>query len=202
MNTKTILVILGGFFGIFVLAGVLLWRFGAQPPQVDSELILGGSRNVRGEGVHVVVEFSDFQCPACAATQPALEELKQQYGDRFKLVYRHYPLSSIHPNALRAAHASEAAGRQGKFWEYHDILFTRQEEWKDNKNDDNFLSYAQELGLSVEQFKNDIESEEIRGVVAKDSLDANRLRLSGTPSFFLDGEKVTIQDLIVRLGSL
>src|SRR5690606_29220292 len=96
-----------------------------------------------------VVEFGDMQCPACASAHPVVKQIINEYGDNpdFNFVFRHFPLSSIHPHAQISAEAVEAAGDQGKFWEMHDLLFTRQSEWASGGNPlDKFVAYAGELG--------------------------------------------------------
>jgi protein-disulfide isomerase len=80
-----------------------------------------------------LIEYSDFQCPACGFYFPLLKKLEEEFGENIAIVYRHFPLSSVHPNAKFAAYAAEAAGKQGKFWEMHDLIFTNQSEWSDKK---------------------------------------------------------------------
>lgn len=139
----------------------------------------------------VLVEYSDFQCPACRLYSPILKQLGQDFGNELKIVYRHFPLAQIHRNALGAALASEAAGLQGKFWEMHDLLFENQDGWKDSVNSQGlFESYAKIIGLDVVKFTIDMESE-----VALDNVRASynsgvKLGLQGTPSFFLNGKKI------------
>ena len=98
--------------------------------------LTGGSDWIRGNGEAraVVVEYSDFQCPACAAYEPVVDRMLEELGDQVVLVYRHYPLTSIHNNAQLAAQAAEAAGLQGKFWEMHDQLFLQQTVWSEVKD--------------------------------------------------------------------
>lgn len=129
-----------------------------------------------------IVEYSDFQCPFCARVVPTLDQLRETYGDRVKLVYKHLPLR-IHPEAPGAAAAAEAAGLQGKFWEMHDKIFAGQRELSDAK----YVEWARALGLDLERFEKDRRSEAVRARIAKDEAEANRLGVSGTPAFFING---------------
>lgn len=139
----------------------------------------------------VLVEYSDFQCPACRSYYFLMKEIKVKFADRIAFVYRHFPLTSIHPNAELAARAAEAAGRQGKFWEMHDLLFEKQDEWSRVADiGPMFDSYAVLLNISVEQFKKDWLSDEIKNFVRAQKNHSIRLGLQGTPSFFINGEQI------------
>ena len=138
-----------------------------------------------------LIEYSDFQCPACATYYPMLQRLVEEMGDQIKFIYRHFPLSSIHPQADLAAQASEAAGVQGYFWEMHDLLFEKQSEWSGQKNaKDIFIGYARELGLDIELFSADIDSRAVKKIVSDDKISGNQAFVSGTPTLFLNGEKI------------
>ncbi len=138
-----------------------------------------------------LVEYSDFQCPACAQFYPVVNEIMDQYGDRIAFEYKHFPLISIHPNAMGAAKAAEAAGQQGKFFEMHDKLFENQSVWSNSANPTAFfLTYAEELSLDVELFKRHLKSAMIENSI-EDSFNAARdLGLSGTPTFYLNGTQM------------
>ncbi len=139
----------------------------------------------------VLIEYSDFQCPACGAYYPVVKQLSEAYGDTIAIVYRHYPLVNIHPNAMPAARAAEAAGKQDKFFAFHDILFEKQSEWSTAPNEvELFTNYAQSIGLSVEQFKTDMQSSEINDLVKEDIASGTALKVNATPSFFLQGVKI------------
>ncbi len=138
-----------------------------------------------------LVEYGDFQCPACGAYFPILKQVEQEFGDRIAFVYRHFPLRQIHANAENAARASEAAALQGEFWGMHDMLFEKQGEWSSKGNvKDLFLDYAVSLGLNKEQFLVDIDSSVVEDHVQKDLDDAVRDGLDSTPSFFLAGTRL------------
>jgi protein-disulfide isomerase len=139
----------------------------------------------------VLIEYSDFQCPACGFYFPLFKKLEEEFGENIAIVYRHFPLSSIHPNAKAAAYVAEAAGKQGKFWEMHDMLFSNQNKWSDKRNvDEIFVGYAQSLNLNIDQFKKDFSSKEIRQKIENSYQNALRLGLDSTPSFFLNGKKI------------
>ncbi len=140
-----------------------------------------------------IIEFSDFQCPFCGRfyTQTELQ-LKKDYVDTGKVlfVYRDFPLSSIHPNAQKAAEASECADEQGKFWEYHDLLFTKQDPWADTDGITAFKQYAKDLGLNTGQFNSCLDTGKYASEVDKDFQDGSNAGVSGTPSFFINGQQV------------
>ena len=152
-----------------------------------------------------MVEFSDLQCPACKAAQPLVTQLKNQYGDSVKFIYRHFPLDSIHPNARLAAQASEVAADEGKFWEYHDLLFAQQEEWSGiaDKNDllEKFSEYASQLQIDKESFLEKIESQDIAERVASDANLGASLQVSATPTFFVNGQQTAAPQLITAVES-
>jgi len=131
-----------------------------------------------------IVEFSDFQCPYCASQQPILKKIKRAYGDQVNILYKHIPLP-IHPFAQRAAEASECARDQDKFWEYHDLLFDQQ----DSISEVLFSQLAQQLGLSISQFNQCLASGAKKSVVQTDLAEAQSLMISGTPTFFINGQR-------------
>jgi protein-disulfide isomerase len=129
-----------------------------------------------------IIEFSDFQCPFCQKSVPVLQELRRMYGDKISLIYRDFP-GQNHPNAFAAAEASECAHEQGKFWEYHDLLFNRQapdRPW-------NFEGLAAESGLDVDAFRGCVNRGRFRTEVRKDLEDGLRLGVTSTPTFFVNG---------------
>lgn len=139
----------------------------------------------------VLMEYSDFQCPACRSYYPIMREITTEFGDKALFIYRHFPLISIHFNAEFAARASEAASKQGKFWEMHDLLFEKQNEWA-NAADPSpmFESYATLIGLNIDQFKLDFKSPEVRDFVRAQRTHAVQSGLQGTPSFFINGKQI------------
>lgn len=137
------------------------------------------------------VEYGDFQCPACSAYYPIIKQLQEEYGDRVQFVFRHFPLTTVHRNAAAAARAAQAAGAQGKFWEMHDLLFSRQSSWSESFGaPDIFAQYAQELGLDQGKFKSDTASDAINQAIDADVQGAGDIGVNATPTFFLEGKKL------------
>ncbi|MCB9818594.1 thioredoxin domain-containing protein [Candidatus Nomurabacteria bacterium] len=138
-----------------------------------------------------LVEYSDFQCPACAQFNPYIEELMAEHGDDLRFEYRHFPLINIHPQAVPAAKAAEAAGQQGKFWEMHDKLFENQSTWtRSSSPSAAFNQYAEELGLDMAKFKLHLNSSTITDSINESFEDARARNFTGTPSFLLNDEKM------------
>lgn len=142
----------------------------------------------------VLIEYGDFECPGCAAAHPGIKTLLAEYGDRISFVFRNFPLASIHPNARAAAAAAEAAGQQGKYWEMHDLIYENQSAWKGasgTERTDIFASYAEQVGVNAEQFATDIASSEVNQKVLFDQALGNKQAVDATPTFFLNGEKLS-----------
>ncbi len=140
-----------------------------------------------------VVEFLDFECEACGAAYPVVEQLREQYKDRVTFIARYFPIPS-HKNAMNAAMAAEAAGRQGKFTEMYSKLFQTQTQWAERQDDQSTVlrSVAESLGLDMRQYDKDIADPTLRIRVMKDQTDGVQLGVAGTPTFFLNGEKLTL----------
>ncbi|PLS82035.1 disulfide bond formation protein DsbA [Candidatus Saccharibacteria bacterium] len=141
----------------------------------------------------VLFEYGDFQCPSCGNAYPIVKQVKEKYKDQIAFVYRNYPLTSIHPHALAASTAAEAAGKQGKFWEMHDKLFENQQAWSSVNPEVRtqvFEGYARELGLNIDQFNKDLRSEDVKNKVARDRQIGRDIGVSGTPTFFLQGRQL------------
>lgn len=140
---------------------------------------------------NVLIEYSDFQCPACAAYSKILSGVTTVFKDTV-FVYRYFPLEQIHKNAVISALAAESAGAQGKYWEMHDMLFDKQLEWQDLADPlEKFAEYALAIGVqNVEQFKSDITSKKFMSRVEKNNNEALGLSLPGTPSFFFNGHSI------------
>lgn len=202
MNMKTMLTFMGITIGILVGVGVLLWQFGSATAKPLAD-VAGDMRLKKGEGSVVVVEFSDFQCPACAAVHEPLKQVLAKYEGKVSYVHRHFPLTSIHKNALSASQAAEAAYNQGKFFEYGDVLFTKQAEWEGLADpSEKYISYAKELGMDTNKFEADFKSREVADRVSADMIYANRHALSGTPTFFVNGVQLDFTNLEAKLAEL
>ncbi|HSH18540.1 MAG TPA: thioredoxin domain-containing protein [Candidatus Saccharimonadales bacterium] len=152
------------------------------------------TNHVKGQGASGVTltEYGDFQCPACGQYYPLVKQLYQKYQGDIKLQFRNFPLFQIHPNAIAASRAAEAADLQGKFWEMHDMLYENQQSWSPSQNpQSSFEQYARELGLNVEKFKTDYKSNQVNDRVQADLREGQRLDVSSTPTFFIDGKKIS-----------
>ncbi len=193
MNSETKL-FLGIILATVVIIGGSVFAFSrpTNAPKVDPKLLIANDSYAAGPSSASVtmVEFGDFQCPACGAYHTVVKKLQEANKDTLRLVFRHYPLPS-HPNALPAARAVEAAGKQGKFWEMYDRVYTGQREWSAEKNAmDIFKGYAKELNLNVEQLEKDAASPEIQQRIDRDVSDADVLGINATPTFYINGEKI------------
>ncbi|MDO8492791.1 MAG: DsbA family protein [bacterium] len=147
---------------------------------------------VRGNGKVVLMEYSDFQCPACKAYFPLVEELIKEMGDKITFVYRNFPLTQ-HANAQVSARAAEAAGRQGKFWEMYQKLFENQDTWAELSSSEAgaiFKGYAKDIGLDLSKFDSDYVDPNIKGKILNDYKSGINLKVEGTPTFFLNGKKI------------
>jgi Na+/H+ antiporter NhaA len=161
--------------------------FGTAQPLVDLDREVDPERDhVRGpmEAPVTMVEYGDFECPYCGRAEPVVRELLGDFGD-VRYVWRHLPLSDVHPNAQLAAEASEAAARQDAFWEMHDLLLDNQ----DALEPMDLMRYAEQLGLDVERFTNDLREHEGAAEIAEDVDSADISGVSGTPTFFINGQR-------------
>lgn len=202
MNIKSVVIFIVVTLGVLLGVGGLLWQFGTEEVK-PIEDIAGEMRHVRGSGEVILVEFSDFQCPACQSVQEPLTQILDKYEGKVEFVYRYFPLNTIHKNAQIAAQAAEAAGRQDKFWQMHDKLFETQSEWEGIADPrEMMVGYAQEIGIDKDKFASELESQEVRDGVNNDSLAATRYQLTGTPTFFINGVKVEFGQIEAKLASL
>jgi Na+/H+ antiporter NhaA len=139
----------------------------------------------RGDAPVTLVEYGDFECPYCGQAEGVLRELLRDAADDVRYVWRHLPLTDVHPNAELAAQASEAAAAQGVFWEMHDVLLEHQHAL----TPDDLMRYAGELELDVERFSDDLEKQTFAPRIAEDVDGADRSTVSGTPTFFINGRR-------------
>jgi protein-disulfide isomerase len=154
------------------------------------------SAHIRGnpDASVTVEEFADFQCPPCGQFAGFAEQLLREYDSRVRVVFRNFPLPG-HEHAREAALAAEAAGFQGKFWEMHDTLYREQEAWSKAPNArELFESYAGTLGLNVDQFKKDMDSDKARERVDSDHALADSLGIKVTPTLFINNRPVDPKD--------
>ena len=203
MNKNTIIISIVSVLGTFLLLfGV--YKLVNQPIQTDfpqvKQLKANDHTKWSSDKKNLLIEYSDFQCPACKNAHNILKDIEASGSADFSItkkvtfVYRHFPLSQIHNKANVAAYAAEAAGKQDKFWEMTDLLFDNQQTWKESNNpqQEDFVNYAKELKLDLEKFKKDSDSSEVKNQVAEDLKDADQMGINSTPTFFLNGQKVNV----------
>lgn len=151
----------------------------------------------------VVKEYADFQCPGCGAFFPIVKEVKEKYKDKITFQFIHFPLSQIHQNALSAHRAAEAAGNQGKFWEMHDLLYNNQNSWNTSTLISRDLeAFAQQLNLDMTKYKTDYASSQTNNIIQADIKTGQELKVTGTPTFFIDGKQVEDNNTISTVGTL
>jgi protein-disulfide isomerase len=146
---------------------------------------VGPHDHVRGsrDAPLLLVEYGDFQCPHCIAAHGEVKRVLKRMGPTLGFVYRHFPLSTIHPRAHVAAEASEAAGAQRRFWDMHDLLF----EHPDQLEDEDLMNYADALDLDIQQFATDLGTGVHAPKVRADFMTGVRSGVNGTPTFFVNG---------------
>lgn len=165
----------------------------ANPAGQTANVTVTDTDHVRGKvGAKVtLVEFGDFQCPACGAYETLVRKVTTDNKDTLQVVFRHFPLTQLHPNALLAAKASEAASLQGKFWEMHDVLYDKQKDWSGAMNArDLIIIYATNLGLDVKKFTDDLNSPAIEAKIQAEYKEGITLGIQGTPTFFVNGKMI------------
>ncbi len=172
---------------------------------VNANAVLSGSEASGQIGDHVygnkdskvlLIEYGDFQCPGCASAYPTVQTVKEEYKEDMAFVFRNFPLTSIHPHALVAAASAEAAARQGKYWQMHDVLYTSQQEWSQASASDRsviFEQYARDAGLDVNRFKEDLADPEITKKINFDLALGKEQGAESTPTFILNG-RILSQD--------
>jgi protein-disulfide isomerase len=148
-----------------------------------------------------VVEFADFQCPTCKVYESVINEVKSKYKNEVLFVFRQFPLAQVHPYAMSAALAAHAAGNQGKFWEMASKLYDKQPSLKangkftDEFKKENLISYAKQMNLDIEKFTKDFDSDSALQHVLNDIADGNKIGVSGTPTFFINGRQFQLNEL-------
>ncbi|MEA2779382.1 MAG: hypothetical protein QOK29_926 [Rhodospirillaceae bacterium] len=163
--------------------------------------------HIRGpvEAPVTLLEYGDYECPYCGAAHAIVRAIQSQMGDALRFVYRHFPLTTVHPHAELAAEAAEAAGGQGKFWRMHDTLFENQQHLAPPY----LLAYAEAIGLGVERFSNDLATHVYAPKVREDFISGVRSGVNGTPTFYINGGRYdgswdydTLLPLLQRAGGI
>lgn len=178
---------------VTLIGGGLLLNFQRRDDQVNEDDDPVVDANVEDPAANVVVtleEFCDYQSPACATISPTLKKLKEEYGTNVNLVFRNTPMPG-NKNALPASRAAEAARMQSRFWEMHDLLIGKQNEWKDDENPrPKFLQWARDLGLDVARFELDMDSEQVTFRIEADKDAAIALGIQEVPSIAINGRRL------------
>ena len=167
-----------------VVIGALIYGF-SQNSNNQAEATVSQSEPQKVE----ILKYSDYQCPACKIYIPLQEQLKRDFGDNLTIEYRHFPLSG-HQFAELAARSTEAARNQGHFKEMHDMIFEGQETWSQGNARSIFFEYAEEIGLDMDRFEEDIDSEEVRNIVQRQKAEGQRRMVNATPTFFINGQRL------------
>jgi protein-disulfide isomerase len=158
----------------------------SAPEKIDPLKILqDGEPNSAAEAPLTIVGFFDFECPFSKEASGIMRELQATYGEKINFVFRNFPLSDIHPNAIKAARAGECANLQDKFWPMHDKLFT-----SSDFSDETLELYAKQIGLDEIKFADCLSSDQSNGLVLKDLVDGQALGIRGTPTWFIDNQKI------------
>lgn len=193
--TKEAKIISGAGILFFALFAFLVYKTNTGSRVVaDPNLLISQVSHMTGkkDAKVNIVEFGDYQCPACAYANPIVQKLIETYKDNpdVNFVFRNFPLPQ-HSNALISAEAAEAAGVQGKFWEMNDMIYEGQGDWSGNPQALGiFVGYAQKLGLDVKAFTDAVNQKKFQDVIFKDRSDGQALGINATPTFFINGEKI------------
>lgn len=173
--------------------------------KVNANSILKGTTQSGSIGDHVLgkadskvilVEYGDYQCPYCGESYPGIKAVATKYAGQIAFVFRNFPLTTLHPNALAAAAAAEAAGLQGKYWEMHDMLYENQNDWSSASGDQRagiFLGYAKSIGINGDTFTADLAKASINDKITFDQALGKQLGVNATPTLYLDGVKLDDQ---------
>ena len=179
----------GGMIGLFVLA-----NSGSTPPGPvgNKTKIIRDNSHKTGTGSVQLVEFGDFQCPACGAAEPNVQQLLKDESGKVTFYFRNFPLVNVHQNANASANAAEAAADQGKYWEMHDKLYQTQTAWSTLSDPtETFVGYARGLGLDESKFRDAVTAKKFQSIIDQDVADSNALAVNATPTFYFNGEKYT-----------
>jgi protein-disulfide isomerase len=191
---------------VAVLAGLVVWTRMTNPPidisSIENNSVVAASSqngniadHTKGSDTKEIlfIEYGDFQCPSCGGAHPQVNALMEEYGDKITFVFRNFPLTAIHPNARAASAVAEAAGLQGKYWEMHDMLYSKQNEWSGldpSQRTSIFNNFATLLSLDMDKFTADLASKEVNQKISFDLALGKKAAVSATPSFFLNGTKL------------
>ncbi len=198
-----ILAAIGAFTLVIFIGIAFIFNRQSNPTAADpTRLERPDSYSIAPAGAVVsLVEFADYQCPACAATNPFLKELLTKYEGKVRFTFKHFPLAQ-HKNGRHASEAVEAAGAQGKFWEMGNMLYEKQREWESADDPSPFFAkYATVLGLNAEALVSSVKAEQYAIKIKQDVSDGLALGVNSTPTFYLDGLKVPFNNLDAAIAA-
>jgi protein-disulfide isomerase len=188
MNKKVL-----GIIAAVIALSAVFW-IATKPSDTTTKTSSKPTTHTTGKGTTGVtlVEYGDFQCPACGAYYPVVKQIKEEYGDKITFQFRNFPLESLHKNARAGARAAEAANMQGKFWEMHDQLYENQTAWQDASDPLSFYkNYATAVGIKdLTRFEADYRSTAVNDLINADLQEGNKVPVTSTPTFILDGKKL------------
>lgn len=209
--SKRFILVLAAFTAVFI-GLIMLNKRDAGAPAPAAEV----TNHTYGEGSSgvTVLEYGDFECSACFRYFPIFRQLKEKYKDQVTFQFRHFPIVGSHPNAMAAHRAAEAAAQQGKFWEMHDLLYSNAYQstadgrvvpvnWVATTSPGSFFdSYAQDLGLDMDKFKQDLANSVTQASIQADMKAGQEAGVSGTPTFFINGQKIETPNSIEAFDQL
>jgi protein-disulfide isomerase len=144
-----------------------------------------------------LTEYGDYQCPVCGLYYPSVKEVVTKYSNDIQFQFRNFPLTQVHPNAFAGSRAAEAAGMQNKYWEMHDMLYENQQVWSSSPDPlSTYTQFAQQLGLDTTKFTADYKSDKVNNAINADIAAGNKLQISGTPTFYLNGKEIELKSLV------
>lgn len=217
MDRKVQLWLIGGFV-VVVIAVVAIAAIASNGAPTSSSSFIAttvppitSADHVTGDATSSVsvIEYGDFECPACGEWEPLMEQMRATYGSRVEFVFRNFPLYQIHPFAMIGAQAAEAAALQGQYWQMHDLLYKDQAQWTANTSlspaqviSQFFDGYAQSLGLNVTQFDTDINSSSVQARVQRDLSSGNAAQINHTPTFFVNLTQIPNPDGLAQFEQI
>ncbi len=176
---------------VVVIVGIIAGATFFANNKTEPEAKPSGNFYGQEEGIITFTEYADFQCPGCASFEKINSAVRKKFGNQVRFEFKHFPIVAIHPNTIAAHRAVEAAARQGKFWEMHDMVFARQQEWTTVSRPSEVLrGFAEQLGLDLKKYDTDVKSPEILATINADTKKGKELGIVGTPSFFIDGVEI------------
>lgn len=188
---KWVIIALGSalFLAFFAFVVILIKQSKNKPVEISSAGWVRGSKDAKT----TLVEYGDFQCPACRAAEPFIRSAMKDFDGKIKLQFKHFPLTSIHPNAMLAARAAEAAGVQDKFWEMHDWLYDNQDSWAPLSGADakiKLIDAAKKLKLDSDKFTEDLDNSTLSNKISSMENEAINIGVNATPTFYINNKKV------------